>query len=54
VAGKLPKNDTKLRERVEAAYWAALDQARRTADRLACLISHYAGPNLSLRVVYIG
>jgi len=32
VAGKLPKNDTQLHERVEAAYWAALDQATSVAD----------------------
>ncbi len=32
VAGKLPKNDAQLHERVEAAYWAALDQATSPED----------------------
>src|SRR5262252_1198295 len=32
VAGKLPKNDVQLHERVEAAYWAALDEATSPAD----------------------
>jgi putative transposase len=32
VAGKLPKNDTQLHERVEAAYWAALDEAVSRTD----------------------
>ena len=32
VAGKLPKNDTQLHERVEAAYWEAFDQATSAAD----------------------
>ena len=32
VAGKLPKNDTQLHERVEAAYWAALEEATSPAD----------------------
>jgi putative transposase len=32
VAGKLPKNDAELHERVEAAYWAALDEATSPAD----------------------
>jgi len=32
VAGKLPKNDTQLHERVEATYWAALDDATSPAD----------------------
>lgn len=31
-AGKLPKSDTQLHERVEAAYWAALDEATSAAD----------------------
>ena len=37
VAGKLPKNDTQLHERVEAAYWAALDEATSPADGEASL-----------------
>jgi transposase-like protein len=32
VAGKLPKNDTQLHQRVEAAYWAALEEATSRAD----------------------
>jgi len=32
VAGKLPKNDSQLHERVEAAYWAALDEATSPVD----------------------
>ena len=32
VAGKLPKNETQLHERVEAAYRAALDEASSAAD----------------------
>ena len=32
VAGKLPKRDTQLHEGVEAAYWAALDEATSSAD----------------------
>jgi putative transposase len=32
VAGKLPRSDAKLHERVEAAYWAALDEATSPAD----------------------
>src|SRR5262252_717679 len=32
VAGKLPRSDAKLHERVEAAYWAALDDATSPAD----------------------
>jgi transposase-like protein len=32
VAGKLPKNDTQLHQRVEAAYWAALEEATSPAD----------------------
>jgi len=32
VAGKLPKNDTQLHERVEAAYWAALEEATSPAE----------------------
>ena len=32
VAAKLPKNDLKLHERVEAGYWAALDEATSPAD----------------------
>src|SRR5262252_7277483 len=32
VAGKLPKNDTQLHERVEAAYWPALDEGTSVAD----------------------
>ena len=42
VAGKLPKNDTQLLERVEAAYWAALDEASSPKDgeaRLRRLVS---------------
>ena len=31
-SGKLPKNDSQLHERVEAAYWAALDEATSAAD----------------------
>ena len=37
VAGKLPKNDTQLHERVEAAYWAALHEATSPAEREARL-----------------
>jgi putative transposase len=32
MAGKLPKNDTQLHQRVEAAYWAALEEATSRAD----------------------
>ena len=32
VAGKLPKNDTQLHERVKATYWAALDEATSPTD----------------------
>jgi transposase-like protein len=32
VAGKLPKNDPQLHERVEAACWAALDEATSPED----------------------
>jgi putative transposase len=47
VAGKLPKNDTELHERVEAAYWAALDEATSPADgeaRLRQLVADLERP----------
>ena len=37
VAGKLPKNDTQLHQRVEAAYWAALEEATSPGDGKARL-----------------
>ena len=37
VAGKLPKNDIRLHERVKAAYWAALDEAASPPDAEARL-----------------
>jgi transposase-like protein len=36
VAGKLPKNDTQLHERVEAAYWTAIDEATSPPARRSC------------------
>jgi len=32
VAGKLPRNDAQLHERVEATYWAGLDDATSPTD----------------------
>jgi len=46
-SGKLPKNDTQLHERVEAAYWEALDQATSAADgeaRLRRLVTELERP----------
>jgi transposase-like protein len=37
LAGKLPKNDVQLHERVEAAHWAALDEATSPTDGKARL-----------------
>ncbi|HKF74783.1 MAG TPA: transposase, partial [Candidatus Dormibacteraeota bacterium] len=37
LVGKLPKKDAELRARIEAAYWAALDEATSPADAEARL-----------------
>jgi putative transposase len=47
MAGKLPKSDTQLHERVGAAYWAALDEATSPADgeaRLRRLVTDLERP----------
>ena len=54
VAGKLPKKDTEFHERVEAAYWAVLDEATSPADgeaRLRQLVADLERPYPSAAAV---
>jgi putative transposase len=47
LVAKLPKTDTKLRDRVEASFWAALDEATSAADgeaRLRQLVADLERP----------